>query len=239
MSIPHKSASDSNENLPSKLSPESRRKAPNSLVASHHLDDCRLHQSTGREGPDVASPIQQDENPSFEPFFTLIENPAISEHYHPTVHYIFADDEDADILTEAACRALSQDDAQHSASQGSQDTKLPAPIDGVREHYIIVDVQPTDAGTTFEVTDAHSLSSDWQVTDASISRAPTIQDLNAVPGDGLMLKIEAAGALIQTEPEALAGTKKSSISGRVETFDKGMLEIRKTVGSKSSSLQKA
>ncbi|KAH0848043.1 hypothetical protein AYO21_03594 [Fonsecaea monophora] len=43
--------------------------------------------------------------PSFQPFFTLIEDSVTNEHYHPTVHYIFADD-DADIITEAALRSL-------------------------------------------------------------------------------------------------------------------------------------
>ncbi|RAL11896.1 uncharacterized protein BO97DRAFT_322345, partial [Aspergillus homomorphus CBS 101889] len=49
---------------------------------------------------------------TFQPFFTLIEDANnTAEYHHPTVHYIFADD-DTDIVTEATLRALeSESDA--------------------------------------------------------------------------------------------------------------------------------
>ena len=31
--------------------------------------------------------------PDFKPFFTLIEDPETGDHHHPTVHYIFSDDD--------------------------------------------------------------------------------------------------------------------------------------------------
>ncbi|OQU95894.1 hypothetical protein CLAIMM_02054 [Cladophialophora immunda] len=55
--------------------------------------------------------------PSFQPFFTLIEDSVTNEHHHPTVHYIFADD-DADLITEAALRSLEALDPTQRAEQG-------------------------------------------------------------------------------------------------------------------------
>lgn len=46
--------------------------------------------------------------PPFRPFFTLVEDAHSSEYYHPTVHYIFSDD-DTDLITEAALRSLESD----------------------------------------------------------------------------------------------------------------------------------
>ncbi|KAF3384911.1 Anaphase-promoting complex subunit 11 [Penicillium rolfsii] len=108
----------------------------------------------------------------FQPFFTLIEDAHTSDHHHPTVHYIFSDD-DTDIVTEAALRSLeAQQDAlsgsrkvegqgralnpshnppEHHHQDNDKSALLPPPIPGVREHYIVLDVepvQPTPAGPT-------------------------------------------------------------------------------------------
>ncbi|KAJ5175733.1 uncharacterized protein N7482_001610 [Penicillium canariense] len=99
----------------------------------------------------------------FQPFFTLIEDAHTSDHHHPTVHYIFSDD-DTDIVTEAAVRSL---EAQQDASSGTKNegrtarrrsdlaehhgeekpALLPPPIPGVRENYIVLDVEPVPATT--------------------------------------------------------------------------------------------
>ncbi|OJJ96211.1 hypothetical protein ASPACDRAFT_46978 [Aspergillus aculeatus ATCC 16872] len=113
---------------------------------------------------------------AFQPFFTLIEDANTSEYHHPTVHYIFADD-DTDIVTEATLRALEsesdptlaynpntrkshnnktrsrrpqqQQQQQEEEEEGAQNTYedqekgpslLPDSIPGVREHYVILDV---------------------------------------------------------------------------------------------------
>lgn len=162
----------------------------------------------------------------FLPFFTLIENPSTSEHHHPTVHYIFADD-DAEIITEAACRALANDDNQHT-NQEDEEAKLPAAVEGVREHYILLDVQPSQAHG-YDVAKAHSLSSDWQVMNASISNAPTIDRNDAESGEGLMLKIEGVGAIPQTDSEEANRRQKESLQQMVERFESGLAEIRKMV----------
>lgn len=96
------------------------------------------------------------EAPPFQSFFTLIEDAHTAEYHHPTVHYIFSDD-DTDIVTEAALRSLeAQQDAQAGAKgeqrqrreefdENGKSTLLPPPIPGVRENYIVLDVEPVTA----------------------------------------------------------------------------------------------
>ncbi|KAF7176153.1 hypothetical protein CNMCM7691_001629 [Aspergillus felis] len=69
----------------------------------------------GNEDHHETSSVAQ---PSFQPFFTLIEDATTSEYYHPAVHYIFSDD-DTDIVTEAALRALEREqDSSPDPSKG-------------------------------------------------------------------------------------------------------------------------
>jgi hypothetical protein len=215
MSHPRESATQSSSPLKSSLS---RARGPTrSLLPSPHFD-LLSRSSTNEEAIEasVEEPVRD-----FQPFFILIESLATSEHHHPTVHYIFADD-DAEILTEAACRALAQDDPQHVSQQ---EDKLPAPVDGVREHYIILDVRPNEAA--YIVAKAHSLSSEWQVTKASVSNAPTFDGTDA-EFEGLMLKVEGIGASPQIEPED-SSLRKESLQQMMDRFEKGLLEIRKIV----------
>ncbi|KAJ5177311.1 uncharacterized protein N7500_000010 [Penicillium coprophilum] len=103
-------------------------------------------------------------HPAFQPFFTLIEDAHTSDYHHPTVHYIFSDD-DTDIVTEAALRSLTAqqeaisdskkdqiaqaqtsnlpDEIKHSDPDQAKTTLLPPPAPGVRENYIILDVEPS------------------------------------------------------------------------------------------------
>ncbi len=102
----------------------------------------------------AAQPSTSEPIPSFHPFFTLIEDTVTNEHHHPTVHYIFADD-DTDIITEAALRSLEVLDPSQPTAQGQSNTqsrvqnagddtlntsRLPPPVAGMREHYIVLDV---------------------------------------------------------------------------------------------------
>lgn len=116
---------------------------------------------------DGVSDIPANHHLPFQPFFTLVEDANTGEYHHPTVHYIFSDD-DTDIVTEAAVRSLeSEQDIStgekrriqsrqgESDEDGSRyneedelsglrkDTLLPPPISGVRDNYIILDVEPT------------------------------------------------------------------------------------------------
>ncbi len=111
-----------------------------------------------------------------------------------------------------------------------EESKLPAPVDGVREHYILLDVQPGEGGSGYEVTGAHSLSSEWQVVNASITNAPTINGNASESGEGLMLKIEGTSAVTQFESDDAGKRKeKETLQQMVERFEKGLSEIRKLV----------
>ncbi|KAJ5658927.1 hypothetical protein N7507_005378 [Penicillium longicatenatum] len=106
-----------------------------------------------------AAEVQDEtsQQPAFQPFFTLIEDIPAGVYHHPTVHYIFSDD-DTDIITEAALRSLeAQQDAlpasrnhvytgQHDGPEAQEpSTLLPPPIPGVQEKYVVLDVEPVPA----------------------------------------------------------------------------------------------
>lgn len=169
------------------------------------------------------------------------------------MHYIFADD-DTDIVTEAACRSLVQDDplmtatvAGPSGHQQDQEldlepepSRLPAPTPGVREHYLLLDVQPVSSAestsTSYEVAGAHSLSAEWQVTNTSISSAPTIDavDEGAEGAEGLMLRIEGRGVVPPDDEEAGNGKgrssrEKESLEEMVRRFETGLADIKRAI----------
>ncbi|CRL27443.1 unnamed protein product [Penicillium camemberti] len=121
------------------------------------LDGPEDHHEEGQEQP--------FSHPAFQPFFTLIEDAHTSDYHHPTVHYIFSDD-DTDIVTEAALRSLAaqqealsdskKDQIAQTQESNLQDeikdpsdpnlaktTLLPPPIPGVRDNYVILDVEPS------------------------------------------------------------------------------------------------
>jgi len=169
---------------------------------------------------------------SFQPFFTLIEDSVTNEHHHPTVHYIFADD-DSDIIAEAACRSLEAlDPSQRASGQHHEDPRLPPPIAGGREHYLVLDVHPRfqaqaqDSGPTaptYEVVSAQSFSSDWQVLRSSITTAPTIGEGE---DDALMLRIEGRG---NTPGGVPATAEKESMEEMIERFQRRLEDIRQVM----------
>jgi hypothetical protein len=93
----------------------------------------------------------------------LIEDANSTEYYHPTVHYIFSDD-DTDLVTEAVLRALeagqstSPRDSKLGYARGQEEaleygndnkprphhtklSSLPTPVAGTRERYIVLDME--------------------------------------------------------------------------------------------------
>jgi len=132
---------------------------------------------TGPEGEE-AEPAYEEataENllppPDFKPFFTIVEDAEGTEHHHPTVHYIFADDDPED-LTSAVLAAIDQE-----AVVG---TRL-----DVEERVILLDM---DADGKHVVTTS-SLSSRWQATQVDIGQAPSWGGSSQGGDGGLMLKI--------------------------------------------------
>ena len=158
--------------------------------------------------------------------------------------------------TEAAGLAASQS----SQPSDQEPSKLPVPTPGVREHYLLLDVHPTAAAaaaesvntattlktsTSYEVTRAHSLSAEWQVTNTAISNAPTIdavdEDNNTGGGsaEGLMLRIEGRGVVPTSDDDddhnhretgmGRSGKEKQTLEEMVLRFETGLADIRRAI----------
>ena len=243
--VPSHSSSPSKSSLRRTSGPSNPSPRNPTLLPSPHFDNDHLAVTHDSPQPDAFESYDehaiesstQPAPPHFQPFFTLIEDPITHEHHHPTVHYIFADD-DADMITEAACRSLqdTQDDGSQALVFGTTTDKdsryLPPPVSGVKEHYLILDVQPTttsliqNADSTaipgYEVTQAHSLSSEWQVLRTKITQAPTIGE--SPEDEGLMLQIERRG---NTPPDmATQDDEKQSLEEMIERFQRRLEDVR-------------
>lgn len=145
---------------PSRPGTSSRPSDQHAPGPEEHIEQDRQPQTPAAThgGAGTENPAQDDgaQAPPFQPFFTLIEDAHTAEYHHPTVHYIFSDD-DTDIVTEAALRSLeAQQDAQaglkrdqpqrqEEVDEDGKSALLPPPIPGVRENYIVLDVEPVTA----------------------------------------------------------------------------------------------
>ncbi|KAL9107130.1 MAG: hypothetical protein Q9227_007910 [Pyrenula ochraceoflavens] len=182
----------------------------------------------------------------FYPFFALVHDSTTNTTHHPTVHYVFADDEDADIVTEAALRSLEADDPEQKAhgTDSSQDEtldkqrqqsvtredrtdedqegsaaatfRLRPPQENVKEHYLVVDIEPVSAPDAqpirsppsnrtastpaageavggYTIRSSRSLSAQWQLLNCSLSQAPTF-DNGAAPTITTASKVSPGGA---------------------------------------------
>lgn len=129
---------------------------PREVHASPTHDESPIHDA--QDVQDVPEDgAEQRSAPGFQPFFTLVEDAHTSDYHHPTVHYIFSDD-DTDIVTEAALRSLeaqqteTNKDQIHRSDESEKSTLLPPPIPGVRENYIVLDVEPVHTNTSTNPT---------------------------------------------------------------------------------------
>ena len=142
------------------------------------------------------------------------------------MHYIFADDE-ADAITEAACRSLAQDDGSQAVTSETEGHYLSAEKPGVKELYLVMDVQPTEDvhHGGLDVTQAQSQSSEWQVLRTNITQAPTIGDTQE--DEGLMLRIEGRG---NTPPDAKGkGIEQETVEEMIERFQKRLEDVRQVM----------
>ncbi|KAM7220805.1 hypothetical protein V8F06_003874 [Rhypophila decipiens] len=234
---------------------------PVSVAQSHSHS-----QSTSPQPPAAAIPLEgvvpdetnaEEETSSFSPFFTLIST---SDHpsqkqttHHPTVHYIFADD-DPEVLS-AALRQHSLDAIDDEPETGDSQSVLIRPGDRA----IILNMASTADGTGLEVASASSLSPDWAVVSTQLTRMEG-GDRNTPAGGGehdaaatpLMLKIEGVSIEASQEgrvlvpwgktpsPEAELQSSSGSAPpvtgseeypGLLSDFDKRMALLRRVVES--------
>ena len=144
--------------------PESRFADETNQLPVSVASPCRDENADHTEGQPEEGQDEHTSHPAFQPFFTLIEDAHTSDYYHPTVHYIFSDD-DSDIVTEAALRSLyaqqeslsdsKKEQIAHNNASPYDETKdpsdsvpakttlLPPSVPGVWENYIVLDIEPT------------------------------------------------------------------------------------------------
>ncbi|KAK4153367.1 hypothetical protein C8A00DRAFT_43726 [Chaetomidium leptoderma] len=177
-------------------------------------------------------------HPTFSPVFTLLSSTSHSSNrqttHHPTVHYIFADD-DPEILTAALAhhQGVAYDD---SGDEGGQSD---SPDRGV-----LLDMEPTADGSGLEVAWASSLTPDWAATSAHLSRMEGGNGAAAAElGANLVLKIEgvsiepSSGPLgkaptPETEMQSSggsAGLPQEEYADLLHDFEKRMSTLRKVV----------
>ncbi len=161
---------------------------PSTEIATQLAAETEPHAT---QASDRSAPFRGPRPVAVKPLFTLIEDSETGEHHHPTVHYIF-DDDDPELLTAACMRSLGAELANSiREDEGGNNqivtTPLPPSRPGMSERYLLVDLGP-DGHT---IKSAHSLSADWQTTSTDITNAPTWdgEDSAAATDGGLMLKI--------------------------------------------------
>ena len=166
-----------------------------------------------------------DHTQLFQPFFTLIEDAHTSDHYHPTVHYIFSDD-DTDIVTEAALRSL---EAQHDALSGSKrdgrttnpshspaahsdndkPPLLPPPIPGVRDNYIVLDVEPVPASAATATAPTATAIPDPSTTRPGTAGAGGTKSMSTSPANPSTLAAQASPGLSVPQTQYRVTSAKS------------------------------
>jgi hypothetical protein len=133
--------------------------------------------------------------PDFRPFFTLLEDPDTGEHHHPSVHYIFSDD-NPDFLTSAVVDGMDQE-------QAAKD----------RERMILLDMAPD--GKT--IVEAQSLSQHWQILRTTVGQAPSWADeVSRKDIPGLMLNIQGMeGGKLKSQSNRRNNTQEDTMA-RIE-----------------------
>lgn len=174
--------------------------------------------------PDVPYPEptaeQQLAAPSdFRPFFTLIEDPESGEHYHPSVHYVFSDD-DPELLNSATLEALGTDQAAQATGTA------------VNERFVILDVGQDGK----IVTNASSLSPDWQGVTAEVTQAPSWGDDGNGKERGLMLKIhgQEASKVVSQKEKAKQKTGDGRLNELVTGFSEKLALLDGVLGKDSA-----
>ncbi|GAB1317326.1 hypothetical protein MFIFM68171_07536 [Madurella fahalii] len=161
-----------------------------------------------------ASPLQPPQQPPppppFSPLFALLTSTSHASNrqtiHHPTVHYIFADD-DPEILTAALAH---HHRGAYEDPSGEDDDRSGGP----RDRAVILDMEPGPDGSSLEVAWASSLSPDWAVTSARVSRMEAGGDGGVVtgPNGGLVLKIEGVSLEPSSNaPMGKAGTPETEL----------------------------
>lgn len=175
----------------------------------------------------------QTGRPPFSPLYTVVTNATSDTAHHPRVHYIFNDDDENEALVQAlnhAAHRQQQYQHSHRAAQsgavgGSLRPPFPNPsrsasgsedslAHGNRDRAVLLDLAPsTDGG--WEVSQASSLSADWAIVSAQMTR---LQDGDATGKEedsrqSLMLKIEGVEGPGQSHYHGSVGDAGLALEG--------------------------
>ncbi|KAK5113671.1 hypothetical protein LTR62_003298 [Meristemomyces frigidus] len=143
-----------------------------------HDDEVRVASAEEVSEVEPSQPAATD----FQPLFVLVEDEDSGEHHHPSVHYVFADD-DPDDLTASTLDTIEQQTGHHEEAD-------------LEERVVIVDMSP--AGT--EIMATASLSSHWQALKTSICQAPSWG--GAAQHDQSRLTLRISGQEVSCRSEA-------------------------------------
>ena len=183
--------------------PLAQHSRPASMEKYSHSESPQLGGVASVEGGAHLSPTPQPTQaaPPFTPFFTLLTSISPSTNrqtlHHPTVHYIFADDDPEVLIAALAQHHRGLEVEGGGGGTGDDDLNDDS---GPKDRAIIIDVETTPDGTGFGVAWASSLSPDWAVTMASVDQMESYGGGGAAlgPGGNLVLKIEG----VSIEPSA-------------------------------------
>ena len=185
---------------------------------------------------DDSSTIDLQPPPSLTPFFTLISDSTTSTTHHPTVHYIFSDD-DSGLITNAALHIHDELFPSHDL-RSPRTPRASTATTGKREkdkdRFILLTLAPDAQG----IESAHSMTPDWQVLSASIGTAPTLDDgkdgsVDRVEGaegsweKGMMVKIE--GVEMRSTDVGKGVNEDVGLDELVEIYGRRMGELRRVV----------
>ncbi|KAF3924744.1 hypothetical protein AA313_de0209219 [Arthrobotrys entomopaga] len=193
--------------------------------------------------PSTQQQQQQQPPVPFLPFFTLIQDATTSSHFHPTVRYVFSDDEfdPLAILPTPPNQAINSNDPSglnslsnsNSAQNPNQTTSTPHSGSGSQadvdsngsgqfgkpvsrrnnERVILVDVAADGQG----ILSAHSLSPAWQVSGVSVTKAPTwLSDDNSTTTAATATGDMGEGGLMLTIEGVGRGRKKPQAAGLMD-----------------------
>ena len=208
--------------------------APRSLLPSPHFEEA-IPRSPPRDEPDkqqlsrsadFSGEILVDdgvEHP-LQPFFILVQDTTTGDHYHPTAHYLFTDD-DEDFFTEATLKALERLDANEASDEpglGKESHIAGSPLTARSvDHCLLLDLGLDVEGSGLVVNRAQCLSSDWQIDTTSLSEAPTLNERDNHGDSGLMLKVEGRSTALHD-----LQVPDGNAEELTETFRTRLLEIR-------------
>ncbi|GJD02612.1 hypothetical protein ColKHC_11437 [Colletotrichum higginsianum] len=191
--------------VPTSPRPEADQPAPSSSSSSlQHQKSALGDADAAAEGEPDAEPVAPKLDPAG--FFTLVSNSTANSTHHPTVKYIFLDD-DPDTLTTALAAHHSANQIPTPSASTSKPGSAKAPAPNPANRAVLIDVVPGADGQ-WKVSSAASLSADFAVTDASIARQEGERE------GGLVLKIDGV------ENESGGGGSGAAIGDRDRDRDR-------------------